>query len=42
MVAPHLFCHRSAHCSSSDPHFGDTVSFMLRHQWNRLIRHATR
>ena len=42
VVAPHLFSHRSAHCSSSGLHFGDTVSFMLRHQWNRLIGRATR
>ena len=42
VVSPHLFCHRSAHCSSSGPHFGDTVSFIRRNQWNRLIRHATR
>ena len=42
VVAPHLFCHRSAHCSSSGLRFGDTVSFMLRNQWNRLIGRATR
>ena len=42
VVTPHLFCHRSAHCSSSVLRFGDTVSFMLRIQWNRLIGRATR
>ena len=42
VVSPHLFCHGSAHCSSSGLHFGDTVSFILRNLWNRLIRHATR
>ena len=42
VVAPHLFCHRSGHCSSSGLHFGDTVSFILRNQWNRLIDRATR
>ncbi|EWC95413.1 hypothetical protein HMPREF1522_1784 [Actinomyces sp. ICM54] len=42
MVAPHLFCHRSGHCSSSGLHCGDTVSFILRNQWNRLIGRATR
>ncbi|EDN81408.1 hypothetical protein ACTODO_01882 [Schaalia dentiphila ATCC 17982] len=42
MVSPHLFCHGSAHCSSSGLHFGDTVSFILRNQWNRLIGRATR
>ena len=30
VVSPHLFCHRSAHCSSSGPHFGDTVSYIRR------------
>ena len=41
VVAPHLFGHRSAHCSSSGLPFGDTVSVMLRTQSKRFDRVST-
>ena len=41
VVAPHLFGHRSTHCSSSGLPFGDTVSVMLRTQSKRFDRVST-
>ena len=41
VVTPHLFGHRSTHCSSSGLPFGDTVSVMLRTQSKRFDRVST-